>query len=134
MNNMEAVKTINSFPRKVIHSETGRSGKFGINLSSEFSMLIKEAANCAHYASDLIYGINAINEAVEAGNEYTEYFGFRDMGVDHESYINSRLANPACYGSIAKEYRRIVCMEVVKDDYYYGDDGIKVTTYEVEFK
>ena len=132
MENKEAIKTINTFPRKVLHTETGCAGQYGINLTTEFTMLIKEAANCNYYASDLLYGIESINKAVEAGEEYTEYFGFRDMGVDHESFINSRLGNPGCYGSIAKEYRRIVCMEIVHDDYY--KDGIKVTTYEVEFK
>lgn len=133
MNTMETVKTINNFPRKVIYTETGRAGKYGINISTEIDMLIKEAANCAHYASDLIYGINDINDALEAGREHTEYFAFRDMGVDHLAYIDTRLNNASCYGSIAKEYRRIICVEIVHDTEYY-DDGLKVTTYEVEFK
>lgn len=36
-----------------IYIEHGQSGKFGLNYSSILTALIKEAAQCEHYASDL---------------------------------------------------------------------------------
>lgn len=115
---------------KIIFQTNGRSGKYGINLSSEISFLIKEAAKCDYYASDLIYNIQSLMEAVEAGNEHFEWFGFRDMGVDHYAFIKSRVGDPVMYGTIDKNYRSIYLVTVHKWTEYY-QDGILVTLYEV---
>ena len=110
---------------KIISHTDGRAGKYGINLSSEISFLIKEAGKCDFYASDVMYGINDIMEAVEAGEEHLEWFGFRESGVDHWNFIESRLKS----GTLRSNYRSIYFIVVQKDDKYYKD-GIVVTLCE----
>ena len=128
--NVAEVMSATSENLKIIFQNDGRAGKFGINLSSEIDFLIKEAAKCDHFASDVIYNINSLMEAVEAGNTHFEWFGFRDMGVDHDTYVKARVNNPSVHGSIDHIYRSIYLVVVEKWNEYY-DDGIRVTTFEV---
>ena len=96
-------------------ASTNCVGKLDPNMSSEFSAMIKEAARCNAYASDLLYDIEAIKEMVTSVNPMDfpddrsndENFpvvgvGMRKMGVDGNSFILSR-CNGECY-NIYKEY------------------------------
>ena len=73
-----------------------------INYSSILSRLIVEAGKrCEAYASDLFISwesmLNDISK-IEENTNLTYYFGFRDMGVDHELFIQTRLDSPEAYG------------------------------------
>lgn len=62
-----------------------------LNLSSIWTKLIKESAECDHYSSDFLIHYDCIVRKLNAGwNKLTEYFGFRDYGVDHDAFIKCR--------------------------------------------
>ena len=67
------------------------------NFSSEWSRLICEAGRwCESYASDILIDFESIKAYLErlASGEESEgrefWFGFRQMGVDHLAFIQSR--------------------------------------------
>lgn len=107
-----------------------------INLSSQYSFLIKKAAEyCSYYASDLIISINSMEKKMGKIDEYedkngqlVEWFGFRDMGVDHDAFIESR-------GIDSDEYKAIYVIVFELEDtitgyadsiYYYNATLYKV--------
>lgn len=66
-------------------------------LSSEFSVLIQQAGRwCESYASDILIDFESIREYLDslASGETMEsrefWFGFRQMGIDHLAFIQSR--------------------------------------------
>lgn len=97
--------------------------KMDSNLSSEFSELIRQAARCNRYGSDLIYDINNVNDAMETwtGEKKLFVFGFRRDGVDGNSFVLSRVNNE-CENihNIHKLYFAIYFMEVKEDEGYKG--------------
>lgn len=108
------------------------NGKLEINLSTEFTQLIREAARCNRYASDIIYDIGSVNDALEHFNVDNDLpvfaMGFRRDGVDGNGFILSRLNNE--YGGeisrLGREYFAIYFMEIVRDAEYH--DYFKVET------
>ena len=67
------------------------------NFSSEWSRLINEAGRwCESYASDILIDFESIKAYLErlASGEESEsrefWFGFRQMGIDHLAFIQSR--------------------------------------------
>lgn len=86
-----------------------------INTSTIYTMLIKEAAKCEYYASDIVYDIDRINRTLKDDNFLSDnkpivfYFGFRSHGVDHESFIESR-------GWNSEEYRTIYRLTLKPDN------------------
>lgn len=63
-----------------------------LNLSSIWTKLIKEAAQCDAYCSDILISYDAVVRQLNNGAEkVTEYFGFRDYGIDHDTFIKARL-------------------------------------------
>lgn len=99
------------------------------NLSSEFSELIRQAARCNRYGSDLIYDINNVNDAMETwtGEKTLFVFGFRRDGVDGNSFVLSRVNNECkeIY-NIHNLYFAIYFVEVKEDEGY--TDFYKVVT------
>lgn len=88
-----------------------------INYSSILSRLIVEAGKrCEAYASDLFISwesmLNDISK-IEGNTNLTYYFGFRDMGVDHELFIQTRLDAPGTYGE--KPFESIFRLDVKVD-------------------
>ena len=64
-----------------------------LNLSSEWDKLIRQAAQCDAYCSDILISYDAVVRKLNEGAEkVTEYFGFRDYGVDHDTFIKYRLS------------------------------------------
>ena len=71
------------------------------NLSDEFSQLIQLAAqHCTRFASDILYDIDAVRRFLSDSLEHdsTEepitklfVFGFRENGIDHETFVKARL-------------------------------------------
>lgn len=73
-----------------------------INYSEILSKLIEEAGiHCKAHASDLFISwqhfLNDVSKQDKDGT-VTEYFGFRELGVDHESFIKVKLENEDVYG------------------------------------
>ena len=93
------MKESGSWEKKSIDSPN--KGKFSINYSSILSKLILEAGkHCKYHASDLFIDWKIIDRELEnfdyKGGRYI--FGFREMGVDHNSYFENWLGNPDFYG------------------------------------
>lgn len=99
-----------------IYIEHGQSGEFGLNYSAILTALIKEAAQCEHYASDLFIDWRSVTEFLEdpAPGKRVWWFGFRDMGVDGKVFIKATTGNPGCYGK--NRYRVIYALLVWKDE------------------
>lgn len=93
---------------------SGGNVSVDINMSSIWTELIKEAAKCDSYSSDVLIDIDAVREKLASGKpeDFTYYFGFRDNGVDHEAFIRNR-------GS--EGFRRILSLSVTYEK--YGDTG-----------
>lgn len=90
------------------------SGYVGnINMTSVWSALIKEAGKCEAYASDILIDLIPMVEQfkgkMEVG-ERTYFFGFRDMGIDHSTFIESR-NDLSVYRAIWRMKTRIVASE-----------------------
>lgn len=94
--------------------EWDRKTYVNINMSSIYTALIKEAARCDNYASDILYEIANIDNAIRNLNKEEDsiIFGFRDMGVDHYNFIKSRIE----YGNLEDYYRTICFVEITKHD------------------
>lgn len=107
-----------------------------INLSSQYSFLIKRAAEfCEYYASDLLIDINCMTEKMGKIEEYEKehgklvtWFGFREMGVDHDNFIENR-------GIDNKDYKAIYILVFDKTGGRYIDyrmvSDYTVTLYKV---
>lgn len=110
-------------------TEEGRrdyySGKYEINYSSILSRLIQEAGRfCEYFASDLFIdwgGVLRWMEEAEDNSESVFLFGFRQNGVDGNSFVLSRYNN-GCYRYPEKEYRSMWRLEISTDD----KDSIKM--------
>ena len=71
-----------------------KDGRWSINYSSILSDLICKAGRyCKHYASDLFIEWESIKNCLDDPNYEGEtyLFGFREMGVDHDAWIQCEL-------------------------------------------
>lgn len=83
-----------------------------LNLSSEWTKLIREAAQCDAYCSDILISYDSVVRKLNEGAEkVTEYFGFRDYGVDHDTFIKARLSEYKPY-----RYRKIYKLTIYCDE------------------
>lgn len=100
-----------------------------VNLSSEFSELIRQATRCNRFSDDIIYGIENVKDAMETwtGEKRLFAFGFRRDGVDGNSFVLSRVNNECekLY-KIHDKYFAIYFVEVKEDEGY--TDFYKVVT------
>ena len=93
--------------------------EFCVNLSDIFTRLIKDAARCNSYSSDVYYDLRKIDEEVHAyrnGAEFTPIFiGFRRHGVDGNTFILSRIEeNPY---NVHREYFALYSLTVEQNDF-----------------
>ena len=98
--------------------EWDRKTYVNINMSSIYTALIKEAARCDNYASDVLYDIKHVEEELYENMKETSrvFFGFRDMGVDHKDYIRWHIED-----DLKETYRTICIIEITKNVYeQYG--------------
>lgn len=95
--------------------------KWDVNLSDVYSILIKDAALCERHASDIIYDINNIEEALRTPdiNEKEFWIGFRQFGVDSKNAIMNKLEQPEVYGR--NIYRKIYYVRFEIDSGYEPD-------------
>ena len=73
--------------------------EFCVNLSDIFTRLIKDAARCNSYSSDIYYDLRKIDENVHNYRNNADFepifIGFRRHGVDGNTFILSRIdGNP----------------------------------------
>ena len=104
-----------------------RLHKWDVNLSSILTFLIKEAAKCNSYSSDLFITWNGVEKSLytELQGEQQFFFGFREMGEDHLAFIDCKY-NPKNVGRIP-DYRVIYMLEGTE-----AEGFITFTLYEVE--
>ena len=101
-----------------------------LNMSTIYDKLIKEAAKCRYYASDLIIDIRALERAIEAKENKLVFFGFRESGVDHEAFIDSRLESSG--GNPEVNYRAIWAVDLKFDPVNnYGEGWGTCKLYEL---
>ena len=94
------------------------NGKYDVNLSSILTLLIQKAGHiCKHYASDLFITWISFDKRLENPDYAGEkiLFGFREMGVDSNTYVLCRLNN---YGlvSLKAEVEQLFMMNVEVND------------------
>lgn len=112
------------------------SNAFDFNDSSILTKLIQETGRlCDSYASDLFIEYKYLMKRMEeAGYNYTGevcLFGLRDMGVDGNSFIESRLTQNPHYGIY--EYRAIYRLAItVTEEDYNVDYGVKAKSIKME--
>ena len=107
--------------------EWDRKTYVNINMSSIYTALIKEAAKCDNYASDVLYDIKHVEEELYENMKETSnvFFGFRDMGVDHKEYIKWHVEDY----NLEETYRRICVCRITKHD---GSIVVHANFYEPE--
>lgn len=90
-----------------------RIAGLSINLSSSYSVLIKEAAECVSYASDVLIDVVLIQDVLSQRTDgsCTFWFGFRRCGVDHDVFIANRIGD-GTDREIAAEYRCIYRLDI----------------------
>lgn len=93
------------------------SGKYDVNTSSILTRLIQEAGRfCESYASDLFIDWQNVERCIDCADiiEKSFLFGFRQFGVDHDSFIFSRY-NGGAYRCPEAEYRSMWRLDIVAD-------------------
>jgi len=138
MNKQKCINDFQAIERKKPITTWGeiKNEKSNINISSIWTKLIQEAGRwCKHYASDLFWDFKKIDQKIENGTLETEsyLFGFRECGVDHDSFIFSRYNNQI-YDTASFEYRAIWRLDITVDEPKDGRTSRKVTfsLYEVQ--
>jgi len=71
-----------------------------LNLSDFYTQLIKEAARCESYSSDVLYTIDEIKARLAANEEGHFVLAFYMNGVDHEEYYLQRKKTPYYYFAV----------------------------------
>ena len=111
---------INKYAYGVIESDgswSNYSGKYDINYSSILSRLIQEAGRfCENFASDLFIDWQSIELDLEkpdfSGGVYL--FGFRQSGVDHNTFVLSRYNSEGDYAK--HNYRSLWRLDISVND------------------
>ena len=102
------------------------------SFSPILSRLIVEAGKtCKNYSSDLFISWESFVSDIQKydGKDketFTYYFGFRDLGVDHEAFIQTRLQYPESYGE--KPYKSIFRLIAQIDP---QNESIKMTLIQI---
>ena len=108
--------------------------KWDVNYSSILTELIQNAGRwCERFASDLFISWQTIDNYLK--NQTIEnksfLFGFRQSGVDHDTFIFSKFN----HDEYTEEYRSIYRLDIefIKDpNKYYGSDKVKMILYRVK--
>lgn len=87
--------------------------KIDVNMSTIYTKLIKDAARCNAFSSDLLYDIQTFEDRLKTCEPGAIYLGFRKMGVDGENFIVSRCNNGA---SVYSEYFALYKLELCPDE------------------
>lgn len=117
------------------------------NASTAFTWMIQAAASCKHYASDIIYDIDAIRNTIDqfASNiidgieneEYIRFVAVRDMGVDSTGFIANKIDKLGSWNFTPerfKKYYKALFRVTITEEVVYGGKRIRVVTDEFELK
>lgn len=81
------------------------------------------------YASDLIISINSIQRCLENAQTHgVWYFGFRESGVDHDSFITQKYEY-----ELKREYRAVWRLMLNKVDDGYTTNAVEMSLHKVEY-
>lgn len=101
------------------HTSQVNSNGITVNMSGFITTLIKEAARCNNYSSDVIFDIDDIREAFCNYNPEEEFepiwIGFRRYGVDGTDYVLSRVNSRDDISELRKHYFALYSIDVEKD-------------------
>lgn len=97
-------------------------GHFSFNPSGMYTRLIKDAARCNRFSSDVLFDINTINDRIKeyTGEEEFEpiWIGFRKDGVDGTNYVLTRINDEFGYHSaLSQHYFALYSVTVEKGAY-----------------
>ena len=104
---------------------------WSINTSSILTRLIQEAGRyCENYASDLFIQWSRVEKMLNDEIEpKTQFFGFRENGVDHEEWIDNRLQEDPYHHQYRSIWRLDIWIE--ESTGYYHSKEIKMKLYRV---
>ncbi len=103
---------------------TGKGDISAVNLSSEKTILIKEAGRfCDMYASDILYDIKAVDDFMEEAKNATreedmvhvQFIGFREYGVDGEAFIQAR-----CSSATDNQFKSLLRRSIYREVYAWA--------------
>lgn len=115
------------------------------NMSTAYTWMIQAAGHCKFYASDLLYDIRDIDKAIAEAQENAMnglevpervfYIAVREMGVDHNAYIASKIDPDGSWRydrqTFAASYTALFRVTVAEAD-CYGEKAIRITTEEFD--
>lgn len=110
--------------------------KAELNWSTIISILIGEAGRwCRRFSSDLFVYLHSIQNKLDNGEfeegTYTYLFGFREDGVDGNSFVLSKYNNSSLYGSASLTYRALWRLEISICKQTENRKGIEMRLMEV---
>ena len=96
MTSMELYKTLNPSMTETEKYQVFSNGVVSFNVSEFFTKLIKDAARCNSYSSDVVYSLFKINQILSNYQELAVgmepvWIAFRRHGVDGTEYLLSRI-------------------------------------------
>lgn len=96
------------------------------------TVLVKEAAKCENFASDILIDCNKIVNVVAEEKEFSEdfYLGFRENGVDHKEFVKGRLGENLTDNYIEDIYFVLYRLNVTKER-AYGSYSVTYTLYRI---
>lgn len=108
-----------------------------INMSDIETILIQTAGRwCERYASDLLIGLDAMQESLKEHVENKDIvdpevfiFGFRRSGVDHDVYVMSNMKNSNCH--ISEYYNKIYAVKIQDIDHDSRSKTIQITMKDI---
>ena len=100
-----------------------------------FSRLIKDAARCNEYNSDIYYDMQHIEDRMQDFNPDEEFepiwIGFRKMGVDCTAFILSRCEHENVYGSLSSNYFALYSINVDLEETFPGFYDVVLSEYVI---
>ena len=98
-----------------------------LNYSSIFTELIQAASVCEYYSSDIYYDLKAIECAITGCENRVFFIGYRDNGIDGNTFIKSRFKENPHY-----KYIRLYRLEITCDGDYISAELKRVTEYDAQ--
>lgn len=96
-----------------------------LNYSSIFSELIHAASICEYYASDVFIDLKQIECAITGAENKVFYLGYRNSGVDGNSYVESQLSENKYY-----KYIRLYRLEISSKGGYITVELKRIDEYD----
>lgn len=104
---------------------TGKAQKGCLNYSSIFTELIHSASVCEYFASDIFIDLKGIEQTIINAENGVFYLGYRNSGVDGNSFVKCRLTENEHY-----EYIRLYRLEISVDGEYISVELKRVSGYD----